>query len=176
MAGFVAGEFDTQTLLFLAEIPDEEAFAATAKALVPAINSGVERELFETQRVSSLVLRDRLASEDTGVWGQVTLRDSSADTQSLGVSGYDADARVFNLGVDAQVSDSIRIGLLGVYSDLEIDANHSSAGNSDIDSYQVSAYLGYTKGPGFVNAQLGYSFSDIRTCLLYTSPSPRDRG
>ena len=57
---------------------------------------------------------------------------------------------------------------------------YSSSNNSDLPKYYVLDMFPYPSGSGLhVGHPLGYIASDIisrykRTCLLYTSPSPRD--
>lgn len=161
VSSFNAGEFDASSFMFLAAIPDAEAFAAVATDLLPAINNGVEREIFETQRLSSALLNNRLTGEATGIWGEIAYRNADKDAQSLSVAGYDADSISFNLGVDVALSENVKIGLFGTYADIEIDSDRASAGQTNIDSYLISTYLGYNAGNAYINAQFGYSFNDV---------------
>lgn len=163
VTAFNAGEFDANSFGLLAEIPDIDSFTQVATDLLPAINSGVEREIFETQRIAGVLLTDRLAGEAVGVWGQITYRDSKNDAQSQSVPRYDADSLLFTLGVDGQLGENIKIGLLGAYSDIEVRTDLATTGTINVDAYQLAAYLGYQKDNLFLNAQIGYSFNDVTT-------------
>ena len=138
-------------------------FEATALTLLPAINDGVAREIFETQRFASSLLTDRLAGEETGIWGQIFYRNADRDADSLSALGYDADTIGFTLGLDKRLSETATVGVLLNYADIDIDANGLAGAQSDVNSYQISAYAGLDFGSAFVNAELGYSFNDVES-------------
>ncbi|MEO0440453.1 MAG: hypothetical protein AAF067_06205 [Pseudomonadota bacterium] len=138
-------------------------FEATALTLLPAINDGVAREIFETQRFASSLLTDRLAGEETGIWGQIFYRNADRDADSLSALGYDADTIGFTLGLDKRLSEAATVGVLLNYADIDIDANGLAGAQSDVNSYQISAYAGLDFGSAFVNAELGYSFNDVES-------------
>ncbi|MEP3225486.1 MAG: autotransporter domain-containing protein [Parasphingorhabdus sp.] len=137
------------------------AFESTSLSLLPAIQDGVAREIFETQRFASGLLTNRLSSDQSGIWGQIFYRNADRDADSLSALGYDADAISFTLGADARLSDNAKIGILLNYADIEIDAVGSAAAQNDVNSYQISAYAGLDFGAAFLNAELGYSFNDV---------------
>ncbi len=154
-------------------------FEATALTLLPAINDGVAREIFETQRFASSLLTDRLSGDETGIWGQIFYRNADRDADSLSALGYDADTIGFTLGLDKSIGETAKVGLLLNYADIDIDANGLAGAQTDVNSYQISAYAGLDFGAAFVNAELGYSFNDVessRTAVgaLITSESDAD--
>ncbi|SIN65106.1 outer membrane autotransporter barrel domain-containing protein [Parasphingorhabdus marina DSM 22363] len=138
-------------------------FEATALTVLPAINDGIAREIFETQRFASSLLTDRLAGEETGIWGQIFYRNADRDADSLSALGYDADTIGFTLGLDKRLSETATVGVLLNYADIDIDANGLAGAQSDVNSYQISAYAGLDFGSAFVNAELGYSFNDVES-------------
>ncbi|MEP2102493.1 MAG: autotransporter domain-containing protein [Parasphingorhabdus sp.] len=140
---------------------DLAAFEASALGLLPAINDGVAREIFETQRFSSSLLSRRLDGDATGIWGQAFYRTSDRDAQSQSAVGYDGDALGFTLGLDTKLNEKLTVGLLLNYSDIDVDSDGVVGAESDINSYQISGYAGLDLGAAFVNAELGYSFSDV---------------
>ncbi|MEP2360071.1 autotransporter domain-containing protein, partial [Parasphingorhabdus sp.] len=140
---------------------DLAAFEASALGLLPAINDGVAREIFETQRFSSSLLSRRLDGDATGIWGQAFYRTSDRDAQSQSAVGYDGDALGFTLGLDTKLNEKLTVGLLLNYSDIDVDSDGVVGAQSDINSYQISGYAGLDLGAAFVNAELGYSFSDV---------------
>ncbi len=140
---------------------DVAAFEASALSLLPAINDGVAREIFETQRFSSSLLSRRLDGDATGIWGQAFYRTSDRDAQSQSAFGYDGDALGFTLGIDTKLNEKLTVGLLLNYSDIDVDSDGPVGAQSDINSYQISGYAGLDLGAAFVNAELGYSFSDV---------------
>ncbi len=136
-------------------------FEAAALTLLPAINTGVEREIYETQRLVSSQVQDRLRGEAIGLWGEAFYRDANADQASLSSLGYDAQATGFTLGLDGKVGEQTTIGVLFNYSDIEIDAYTTANGTSEIDALQIGGYVGFDLGQSFVNAELGYSTSSV---------------
>ena len=143
-------------------------FEAATLPLLPAINDGVSREIYETQRYASSLLQDRLAGKATGLWGQVFYRNSDRDAAGLSQPSYDADTIGFTLGVDAKIGDNTTIGALFNYADIDVDTEGAANAQSEIDAFQLGGYLGSDLGSAFVNAELGYSFGsvdDSRTAL-----------
>jgi uncharacterized protein with beta-barrel porin domain len=142
---------------------DTGAFETTSLSLLPAINDGVTREIFETQRAASDLLNSRLSGDQTGIWGQISYRNADRDAASLSAIGYDADAISFTLGLDRQLSENAKVGVLLNYADINVDAYGPATEQNDINSYQISAYAGLDFGAAFVNAELGYSFNDAES-------------
>jgi len=118
------------------------AFEANALGLLPAINNGVAREIYETQRFASSLLTNRLSGEATGLWGQAFYRTSDQDSANLSSVGFDGDALGFTLGLDKDLSESATVGVLFNYADIDVDSNGLAAAQSDISSFQLSAYAG----------------------------------
>ncbi len=138
-------------------------FEATSLTLLPAINDGVAREIYETQRFASGLLNDRLSGDGTGIWGQIFYRNADRDADSLSALGYDADTISFTLGLDTRIGETAKVGVLLNYADIDIDANGFAGAQSEVNSYQISAYAGLDFGSAFVNAELGYSFNDVES-------------
>ena len=136
-------------------------FEAAALTLLPAINDGVTREIYEAQRLASSQVQDRLSGDGVGVWGEAFYRNADADPTSLSSLGYDADTVGFTLGVDGKVGENTTVGVLFNYSDIEVDANGAAGAESDIDAFQIGGYAGFDFGQLYVNAELGYSFSSV---------------
>lgn len=136
-------------------------FEATALDLLPAINPAVTREIFETQRFASAQVQDRLSGEGIGLWGEVFYRDADADAESLSTRGYDAEATGFTLGLDGRLSENTVVGVFANYSDIDIDAEGTTASGSEADAFQFGAYAGFDLGKAFVNAEVGYSTSSV---------------
>ncbi len=136
-------------------------FEAASLALLPAINDGVTREIYETQRFASSLLEGRLAGDETGLWGQAFYRSADRDGSSISSQGYDADAIGFTLGLDRKLSETATVGVLFNYADIDVDANGTADAQSEISAFQLGGYAGFDLGNAFVNAELGYSFSSV---------------
>ena len=76
-----------------------------------------------------------------------------------GFEGYDSRMSGLMLGYDAPVNAQTRVGLGIRYARTTLDGNTFDT-NSDIESYQATAYLGYTPGPWFANASLAYGLDN----------------
>ncbi|WP_438727619.1 autotransporter domain-containing protein [Parasphingorhabdus sp. DH2-15] len=159
-----ANQLPTDVFNALNDVTDAAGFETTALSLLPAINEGVTREIYETQNASDAFIADRLISEKTtGLWGQALVRTADRDAESTSVSGYNADAFGLSIGVDFAASDTVRVGLAYSYAEIDVDSDNGSGSQSDINSSQISAYLGYNSEKVFVNGLVGYSFSDADT-------------
>ena len=143
-------------------------FEALALDLLPAINDGVTREIFETQRFASSLVQDRLRQKGTGLWGEAFFRSADAEATSVSSLGYDADATGFTLGLDGQIGETVTVGVLANYADIELEAAGTAGARSRIDAFQIGAYAGFDLGQAYANAELGYSTSSVdssRTAL-----------
>ncbi len=137
-------------------------FEATALSLLPSINEGVTREIFETQNAADSYINERLQSEGSlGLWGQLLGRTANRDAENTSVLGYDADAFGFALGLDFGAGENVRIGIAYSYADIDVDQDGAGQEESQINASQISAYFGYNGESVFVNGQIGYSFSDV---------------
>ncbi len=63
--------------------------------------------------------------------------------------GYDSDAYGVMLGYDKPLNEQTYAGVGVGYARNDIDGTHDSD-NTQVDSYQATAYVGYTPGPWFV--------------------------
>ena len=144
-------------------------FEAIALSLLPAVNDGVTREIYETQRFASSLVQDRLRGEGTGLWGEAFARNAHAEATSLSSLAYDADATGITFGLDTRLAETTKIGVLFNYSGIGVDANETSSATSEINAVQIGAYAGFDLGKAYANAELGYSTSTVdnrRTGLL----------
>ncbi|MEM1134029.1 MAG: autotransporter domain-containing protein [Pseudomonadota bacterium] len=159
-----ANELPDNVFNGLNSVTDAAGFETAALTLLPALNEGVAREIFETQNTADAFVTDRLASgNETGLWGQFLGRTADRDAENTSVTGYDADAFGLTIGVDFAASETLRVGVSYSYADIDIDQNGAGAEQSDISASQISAYLGYNQDKLFVNGLVGYSFSDVDT-------------
>jgi uncharacterized protein with beta-barrel porin domain len=170
-----ANQLPTDVFNALNGLSDAAGFEAAAIGLLPTINEGVTREIFETQNVFDSFVANRLASDETGIglWGQALARVADRDAESTSISGYDADSLGFSIGADFIAGDVFRIGLAYSYAAIDIDG----AELSEIDSSQITAYFGYNKDKTFINGLVGYSFNNVdaaRSNLVGTTLSSYD--
>ncbi|MCK0127597.1 autotransporter outer membrane beta-barrel domain-containing protein [Erythrobacter sp. F6033] len=136
-------------------------FEAASLALLPAINDGVTREIYETQRLASALVRNRLSGEESGLWGEVFYRTADRDASSVSNPGYDADAIGFTLGLDAKLGENTTVGALFNYSDINVDTDGVAGAQSSINAFQLGGYAGFDLDGAYVNAELGYSFNSV---------------
>ncbi|MEL7218020.1 MAG: autotransporter outer membrane beta-barrel domain-containing protein, partial [Pseudomonadota bacterium] len=144
-------------------------FEATALTLLPAINDGVTREIYEAQRLASAQVQSRLRGEGVGLWGEAFARTADADATSLSSLGYGAETFGLTLGLDAKVGETAKVGILFNYSDIDLNANGAADAGSEIDAFQIGGYAGFDLGQAYVNAEAGYSISSVeneRTALV----------
>ena len=165
----------------LANVPDNAAFGEATLALTPQTNNASLREVFEAANtVTSYIDRrfndncnedfeeasDRdFATCEAGWWtqGGYQVTDQN-DLDSATLTGYDANVFTLAIGYDHALTPNTLIGISGAYSQIDVDQNRGNLSEENIDVLNVTGYIGHKLGPWFAN------------CLLYTSPSPRDRG
>lgn len=138
-------------------------FEQIAVALLPSLNEGVTREIFETQNTADSLIGDHLADQGTGIWGQVSARRADRDADSLSLAGYDADALSFTLGIDGAIGETVRIGAAYTYADIDVDQRGRGNERADINASQISGYVGYDSDKIFATGIAGYSFNSVDT-------------
>lgn len=148
-------------------------FETGALSLLPSVNAGVTREIYETQNEVLSLVEDRVSSEAgdaTGLWGQVFVRSGDQDNEnSLSLSGYDATSYGFVLGLDRAVGESSRAGLAFSYADIDINETGGAFGSTDVQNYAINGYYAYEQGGAFINGSLAYAFNNAeaqRTSFL----------
>ncbi|WP_262696192.1 autotransporter domain-containing protein [Kordiimonas aquimaris] len=139
-------------------------FEDAAAALLPSLNNGVLREVYETQNEVLSLIEDRVspsAPDAKGVWGQLFVRSADRDGEgSATLTGYDATAYGFVLGADTLIGDATRAGVAFSYTDLDIDEAGGARENTSVDGYSLSAYFSYEQGAAFINGAASYSFNN----------------
>ena len=159
---------DAATFSALNDLTTAAEFEAATLTLLPAVNDGVAREIYETQRLASGQIQNRLLGEATGLWGEAFFRTAQADPTSLSSLGYDADATGFTFGLDGKVGETTKLGAFINYSNIDLDANGTAAAESSIDALQLGLYVGFDLDQSYLNAEIGYSTNSVdssRTAL-----------
>ena len=160
-AAFTANALDADIANALNDVDDAAGFETASLSLLPSINEGVTREIFESHSLADQFVNRRLRSDaPRGAWIQGLGRVADRDADSTSVSGYDADAFGVALGVDTNVNEEVTIGASFNYANISIDSDGIANETTDLDSFQVSAYAGYQSGAAFLNGQVGYVFGD----------------
>ena len=156
-----AGQLDASVANALNASADAAAFESNALTLLPSINEGVTREIYETQALANNIVERRLQGEGTGLWGQFLYRNADRDADSVSVTGYDANAYGFAIGADRRIGENIVAGLAFNYANIDIDEDGLAGETADVDSFQVSGYAGLEQGRWFANGVAGYSFNNV---------------
>ena len=85
-------------------------------------------------------------------WGKgFGSRGRQGDTNNL--NGFRSKALGLMLAYDMPLSNQTRIGVGAGYANTDIDGNNSS-GRTEIDSYQLTAYVHHATGPVFIQGAL----------------------
>ena len=128
--------------------------------------------------MSSLYFLDEIPFEDVFIYATILAKDGSRMSKSKGngvdpmdlIAMYGADAMRFNL-----------LTLVTNNQDVKFDANIDKKTHELIDSPRTEAARSFVtkiwNAARFVMLNMdGYEPGEPQACLLYTSPSPRDRG
>jgi uncharacterized protein with beta-barrel porin domain len=139
-------------------------FEAAAASLLPTLNEGVTRELYETQNQVLSLIEGRFgdeANEGNGIWGQAFGRTADRDSEGgLTFSGYDADSYGFVIGADTNVAENVRAGFAFSYADIDVEETGGALEDTSIDSYSLNAYAAFENENTFVNGALSYVFGN----------------
>ena len=166
---FAANALDGDIANALNDLSDAAGFETASLSLLPSINEGVTREIFESHSLADQFVTRRLRSDaPRGLWIEGFGRVADRDADSTSVSGYDADAFGVALGVDGNVNQNVTIGASFNFANISIDSDGPSNEETELDSFQISTYASYEGEASFVTGQVGYVFGDgesVRTGL-----------
>ncbi|MBA4083022.1 MAG: hypothetical protein C0496_17420, partial [Erythrobacter sp.] len=178
--GVTAGTIGTANFDALNAIGDIGTFEQSLVSGLPALNDGTAREIFETSNVAAQALNRHLAGEGSRLWGQIVARGADQDARALSAVGYDSDQLVFTAGFDLGVGETLRVGVLGSYADIDTTDLYSgtASGTAQTESYKIGGYLGARfAGRGFINAEASYLTGQteaLRSGFLGTIASTTD--
>jgi len=110
---------------------------------------------------SGIAAGEQHAAGGARFWLQAFGRTSSQDARGFDTP-YDADSYGFVAGVDTKaLGHGTLAGLAFSYANTEVDSENLNRTNTDIDSYQITAYGATEFGNhNFVSGMLGYVWSD----------------
>lgn len=143
---------------------DVEAVARIAKKLAPEVGVGGTKAALTGQNMVSSAVGTRMSSvrqgmssgegySQVGGWFQALNNDSNQDTHA-GFAGYNANAKGFSLGVDAQLTESTVLGL--AFSTINTDVDADDGNKTDVDTNALTGYGSWTSGQFFVDGSLTY--------------------
>lgn len=79
-----------------------------------------------------------------------------------GIAGFDADTFGGTVGADVSMTDSLLLGLALSYANTDIDSKNANRTDTEVDSYQLTAYGSYGWSNGtYLNGYMSYSYNDI---------------
>ncbi|MEP1229582.1 MAG: autotransporter outer membrane beta-barrel domain-containing protein [Litorimonas sp.] len=161
-SAFTAGQLTAAQTAFLNGLADTAAFEEAAVQLLPSVNEGISREIWETNKRNFGYINRRLsANAKNGLWGEVAVRGASRDEETLSSTGYDADTLSYTVGYDRDITESFRAGVSYSFSDIEIDEEGVVLGDRiEIETNFVSGYARYDFGQVALSGQVGYVFGD----------------
>lgn len=143
-----------------------------AKSAAAQVDNSTNRVAFNNIDTIGSLISNRLDSVRSGVASGEGVKNKAMWMQFMGASvkqgntsstdGYDAKSSGFAFGFDKEVKDDLILGVSGAYSHTNVDGRNSSK-DLFIDSYQLSAYSGYTKNNLFLNAVIGAAFNEYKS-------------
>lgn len=96
--------------------------------------------------------RDAVWLKALGAWGTTDTRHDTA--------GYSSSLGGLLIGVDGEVAEATRLGLVAGYSDSSVNMGSGTHSRASVDSYHLGAYLGHDLGA--VRLTLGGAYSAHR--------------
>jgi subtilase-type serine protease len=97
--------------------------------------------------------QDNVWFKALGAWGKT---DSRSDT-----AGYTSSIGGVLAGVDGDVGEATRLGLVGGYSDSSVNMGSGTHSRASVDSYHLGAYLGHEIGAWRLTLGGAYSWHRI---------------
>jgi len=147
------------------------AFAGVGAAASPVLAYGETG----TDGTATAVFNHALAPADTGrlaAWGSVFGSWGSTDGDG-NAAGLDRSTGGFFTGIDGQVAENLRLGIMTGYSHSSFDVDgRASSGSSD--SYHLGLYGGTEMGALGLRSGLAYSWHDISTARSVAFPGFAD--
>lgn len=166
------------TLQQLGQYSTQEELADAVESFAPASTGAGEQAVNVAMQVWSLIkersdmtagLRSGGNSGDVALanrqfWLQPFGSWAEQDDQQ-GVSGYDVDTYGIAAGVDAELNDSMELGLAVSYANSDVSSNQNIGDyDTDIESYQLSVYgTKLFSDVLFMNASVALGWSDYDT-------------
>lgn len=157
-----------EELAKIAQNGDAGEFAAALRALAPnntpvtqAVSSAVSGRVFGNVAAHLSKPKSGLSSGDAlnGVdaWGSVYYGKTKLDDRADGVYGFDADSKGVTVGVDKQVTSSVKLGLGLQYDESDVNAFKRDV---DVSTTAVFGYGEYRPNNWFVSGIAAYGRSD----------------
>ena len=84
------------------------------------------------------------------------------------VAGYDADTGGIALGIDAEVTDGVRLGTSFAYSTTNVTGKGEGKSKTDVKSYQWTVYADHTADDFYVEGMLGYAVNSSKSSRRLT--------
>ncbi|MGZ8252876.1 MAG: autotransporter domain-containing protein [Methylophilaceae bacterium] len=109
----------------------------------------VQNTYCDYKNTPELSKRECKNSEQKSNWWGKGFGGQSRQDNSAFQNGYQTETAGLMVAYDVAVGSKTRIGLGGGYANSNINENHAS-GKTNIDSYQMTAYLKHNEGPWFV--------------------------
>ena len=84
------------------------------------------------------------------------------------VAGYDADTGGIALGIDAEVTDGVRLGASFAYSKTNVTGKGAGRTKTNVRSYQWTVYADHTADDFYVEGMLGYAVNSSKSSRRLT--------
>ena len=98
-----------------------------------------------------------------GSWGKQSKSTATRKNVKEKFDGYSMTAKGLAVGVDAPVTDKVRVGTALAYSTSNIKGKGAGQDKTDVKSWQVSLYGDYSTDRYYVEGQLGLGRNDVST-------------
>ena len=167
----------TQLATRLTTASDEE-IDEIIESLTPTVDTGAVNAGINVTTETNSIINSRLevaskSSGETGMTAGNSMKGLRFWLQGLGshaeqdrrdqIDGYDSDTYGITAGVDTRnIHDDAILGLALSYANTDIDSDNANRTNTDVDSYQITAYGNFqTPYQTYLNTYLSYAYNDI---------------
>ncbi len=139
---------------------DEIHFASLIKTNEKISEANYNKnETYSLKKSSGISLGDSF--ENNAIWAQTFGTAAKQDNINQN-DGYSSQSLGFAFGYDKEVTKNTRLGLSLSYANSNIKSSDSLK-KTDIDTYQINAYSGYSFGKYFFDSIIGFAWNDYNS-------------
>jgi subtilase-type serine protease len=153
-----------------------QAFQQLSGEIYPAVGAMLINDSRHVRDAVGERLRHVPATGESNLWIKTLGAWGKADSRSE-YAGYTRSIGGMLLGVDGQLDEQTRVGVMAGYSDSSLNMGDGTHSSADVDSYHLGTYAGRELGNWRLSAGGAYSWhrGDVQRDLQYGDVSGKQK-
>ncbi len=153
-----------------------QAFQQLSGEIYPAVGAMLINDSRHVRDAVGERLRHVPATGESNLWIKALGAWGKADSRSE-YAGYTRSIGGMLLGVDGQLDEQTRVGVMAGYSDSSLNMGDGTHSSADVDSYHLGTYAGRELGNWRLSAGGAYSWhrGDVQRDLQYGDVSGKQK-